>query len=183
MDFFVALLLFLGPLIVFGVLIGRTLESRHFRRLEQHAQANAGFFVTQLKSFPYAISADAAKSGAPIGAVTPTLVCTEVVIASDYLKNFFASWRNFFGGEVRSYSRMTDRAKREAVARLIDQAKALGFNAICNVRVETAEIGDRRKKGAQAMASCLAYATAYHCVEASGRGAMGGLTPDVAWNG
>jgi uncharacterized protein YbjQ (UPF0145 family) len=181
MEFLVGLLFFLVPLIVFGVLIGRTIESRHFRRLEQHAQENAGFFVTQLKSFPYAAANGGRKSDG--GAIAPTLICTEVVIASDYLKNFFASWRNFFGGEVRSYSRMTDRAKREAIARLIDQAKSLGFNAICNVRVETAEIGDRRKKGAQAMASCLAYATAYHCDEASCRGAMSGKSSDATWNG
>lgn len=177
MEFIIGLLFFVVPLFVCGVLIGRTMESRHFRRLEQHAQANADFLVTQLRSFPYAQPAAFGKSGS--GMVAPTLICSEVVIASDYLKNFFASWRNFFGGEVRSYSRMTDRAKREAVARLIDQAKALGFNAICNVRVETAEIGDRRKQGAQAMASCLAYATAYHCVEAGKRGDVTGNSLDA----
>jgi len=181
MDFLIGLLFFLVPLVVFGVLIGRTIESRHFRRLEQHAQANADFFVTQLKSFPYAAATGLGKPTA--GTVAPTLICAEVVIASDYLKNFFASWRNFFGGEVRSYSRMTDRAKREAIARLIDQAKSLGFNAICNVRVETAEIGDRRKKGAQAMASCLAYATAYYCEEASRRGSVNPSSLDAPWNG
>lgn len=176
MEFLIGLLFFLVPLIVCGVLIGRTLEARHFRRLEQHAQENADFFVTQLKAFPYAVPTGTARP--PAGTVAPTLICAEVVIASDYLKNFFASWRNFFGGEVRSYSRMTDRAKREAVARLIDQAKALGFNAICNVRVETAEIGDRRKQGAQAMASCLAYATAYY-YDPANRGLKSGSARDT----
>jgi uncharacterized protein YbjQ (UPF0145 family) len=153
MEFIIGLLFFLVPLVVCGVLIGRFVERAHLRRLQAHEDARQDFFVTQLKTYPLGI-----RNPAP-----PTLVCAEVVVASDYLKNFFASWRNLFGGEVRSYTRMTDRAKREALKRLIDQARDMGYNALCNVRVETAEIGDRRKKGAQAMASCLAYGTAYHC--------------------
>lgn len=153
MEFLIGLLFVVVPLFVFGVVIGRWVERSHFQSLEAHEQTRGDFMVTQLKSYP----------GSVRGQVSPTLICAEVVIASDYLKNFFASWRNIFGGEVRSYSRMTDRAKREALRRLIDQARALGYNAICNVRVESVEIGDRRKKGAQAMSSCLAYATAYHC--------------------
>ena len=159
MEFLIGLLFFLVPLIVCGVIIGRTLESRHLKRLAEHEVSHKDFLVTQLKSFPEAaMGSQLQNAGA---AATPQLLCTEVVIASDYLKNFFASWRNIFGGEVRSYSRMTDRAKREAIARLVTEAEGLGYNAICNVRVETAEIGDRRKKGAQAMASCIAYGTAY----------------------
>jgi uncharacterized protein YbjQ (UPF0145 family) len=153
MEFLIGILLFIVPLFVCGVLIGRYVEQSHFKSLQAHEQARGDFMVTQLKSYPHAIQ----------GSLAPTMICAEVVIASDYLKNFFAAWRNIFGGEVRSYSRMTDRAKREALRRLIDQARALGYNALCNVRVETAEIGDRRQKGAQAMSSCLAYATAYQC--------------------
>ncbi len=152
MDIIIGLLVFFVPLIIFGVLIGRMVEKAHLRELETHEQARQDFLVTQLKSYPNARDSQLA----------PALVCAEVVIASDYLKNFFASWRNVFGGEVRSYTRMTERAKREALRRLIDEARSLGYNALCNVRVESADIGDRRKKGAQAMASCLAYATAYH---------------------
>jgi len=137
--------------LVCGVLIGRNVEQSHFRRLEAHEAEHRDFLVTQVKTFPKAI----------VGKNPPTLVCAEVVIASDYLKNFFASWRGFFGGEVRSYTRMTERAKREVVARLTREAKSMGYNAICNVRIETAEIGRSQTKGQAAMASCLGYATAY----------------------
>ncbi|MBX3419235.1 MAG: heavy metal-binding domain-containing protein [Pirellulaceae bacterium] len=153
LELFIGLLFFMVPAVVFGMIFGRTIEKRHLRRLDEHDSKYRGFLVTQVKSFPDAVP----------GNQPPTLICSEVVIASDYLKNFFASWRNFFGGEVRSYSRMTERAKREVVARLVTEAEALGYNAICNVRIETAEIGNRRQKGAQAMSSCIGYATAYHC--------------------
>lgn len=137
--------------LICGVLIGRTVENQHFRQLEAHEEAVKDFLVTQVKTFP----------GAVPGKNPPTLVCAEVVIASDYLKNFLASWRGFFGGEMKSYSRMTERAKREVIARLVQQAQALGYNAICNVRIETAEIGRAQVKGKPAMASCLGCATAY----------------------
>ncbi len=153
MEFIIGLLFFVVPLIICGVLIGQFVERSHFKSLQAHEQERGDFLITQVKSYPSAIR----------GQLPPTLVCAEVVIASDYLKNFFASWRNLFGGEVRSYSRMTERAKREVIRRLVDQAKSQGYNAICNVRIETAEIGDRRQKGAQAMSSCIAYATAYQC--------------------
>ncbi|XZE19184.1 YbjQ family protein [Pirellulaceae bacterium SH449] len=152
MEFLIGLLFTVVPLFVFGVLIGRWVEKSHLRTLVDHEQSRQGFLVTQLKTYPNAIS----------GQQPPSLLTSEVVIASDYLKNFLASWRNLFGGEVRSYSRMADRSKREAIRRLVDQARGLGYNALCNVRVEAVEIGERRKRGAQAMSCCIAYGTAYY---------------------
>lgn len=152
MEFLIGLLFTIVPLFVFGVLIGRWVEKSHLRKLADHEQSRQDFLLTQLKTYPNAV----------VGQKPPSLLTSEVVIASDYLKNFLASWRNIFGGEVRSYSRMADRSKREAIRRLIDQARALGYNALCNVRVESVEIGERRKKGAQAMSCCIAYGTAYY---------------------
>lgn len=152
------LVFFVLMTLICGVLIGRTVEKEHFRQLEAHEAANRDFLVTQVKTFPHALA----------GKNPPTLVCAEVVIASDYLKNFLASWRGFFGGEMKSYSRMTERAKREVIARLVHQAQALGYNAICNVRIETAELGRAQTKGKPAMASCLGYATAYWVDPAGG---------------
>lgn len=152
MEIIFTLVLFVVMVLFCGILMGRTVERNHFRRLEEHDREFKDFLVTQVKTFPAAIP----------GKQPPMLVCSEVVIASDYLKNFFAAWRSFFGGEVKSYSRMTERAKREAIARLVVQAHHMGYNAICNVRIETAEIGDRRTKGQSAMSSCIGYATAYY---------------------
>lgn len=158
-ELILGVIFFVLPLSIFGLLIGRTIERRHFRRLDADDAVHRDFLVTQLKSFPSAVG----------GASPPTLVVAEVVIASDYLKNFFASWRSFFGGEVRSYTRITERAKREAIARLVRQAEAAGYNAVCNVRVETVDMGgnnsSRRKN---AMSGCIASGTAYHVSAAAG---------------
>ncbi|MCH2203131.1 MAG: heavy metal-binding domain-containing protein [Fuerstiella sp.] len=151
----VNLLLFLAPFVVFGLIIGRTVEKQHFRRLDAYDAAHEGFLITQIKSFPMAKHVEPA----------PSLVVAEVVIASDYLKSWFAKWRNLFGGEVRSFQTLQTRAKREAVARLRQTAIDQGFNAMCNVRVESADVGGSTmvsRIGTAPMAAVIATATAYH---------------------
>ena len=147
----VQILVVVVPLFVFGILCGRTIEKRHFRSLEEREKQNTDFIQSQLRSFPLC-----SPNTRP-----PTLVVTEVVIASDYLKSFLASWRNLFGGEVRSFSSLQERAKRESVSRLIDQAKQQGYNAICNVRIESADVGGGSASRKVPMAAVLASATAY----------------------
>ncbi|QDS99794.1 YbjQ family protein [Adhaeretor mobilis] len=143
--------LFLFFLILVGWIFGRTAERRHYARLQGRESANGSFLVTTLKSFP------AATAG-----TTPGMVVAETVVATDYLKSFLANIRRLFGGEVRSYHSLLGRARREATQQLVEQAQALGHNAICNVRIQTADVGGSTasKKGA-AMVAVLASATAY----------------------
>lgn len=148
---FLFLLFFLG----LGLFVGRAVERAHFRSLEQRESECGDFVVTQLASFP---------GIAPDG-LEPTAFFAEAVIASDYLKNFLAGFRNLIGGEVASYSSMLERARREALLRIIDQAREAGYNAVCNVRFQAADVGGANvasgKKRAAVMAPILASATAY----------------------
>ena len=148
----IQLLSFLVPLVLFGLIIGRTVEKRHFARLDDFDAAHQGFLVTQLKSFPMAYHVEPA----------PSLLVAEVVIASDYLKSWFAKWRNLFGGEVRSFQTLQTRAKREAVVRLTQMAIDQGYNAMCNVRIESADVGGSNAQRKVPMAAVIATATAYH---------------------
>jgi uncharacterized protein YbjQ (UPF0145 family) len=154
---------FAGPLLIFGVLIGRNVEKSHIKRLDADDELHRDFLITQLKSFPM-------RSG---DGPTPTLVVSEAVIASDYLKSWLASWRNIFGGEVRSFQKLQSRAKREALVRLRRAAMSNGYNALCNVRVDSADIGGGTSSRKTPMASVIASGTAY-CVEA--RSATAGST-------
>ncbi len=151
MEVIIGLLFFVAPLVVFGLLIGRTVERKHLRRLDEHDESHRHFLITQVKSFPSAMQ----------GERPPTLVVAEVVIASDYLKTFMASWRGIFGGEVRSFTTITSRAKREAIARMVREADALGYNALCNVRVDPADVGGNNTQRKNPMAACIASGTAY----------------------
>ena len=148
----IELSIFILPLVVFGLIIGRTVEKRHIRRLDEFDAEHEDFLITQLKSFPMAVYSDQPSS----------LVVAEVVIASDYLKSWFAQWRNLFGGEVRSFQTLQTRAKREAVLRMTQTAIDQGFNAMCNVRIESADVGGGTGGNKTPMAAVIATATAYH---------------------
>ncbi|MEM8866066.1 MAG: heavy metal-binding domain-containing protein [Planctomycetota bacterium] len=139
-------------LLALGFFAGTTTERRHFRRLEEREEENRGFVVTQLKTFP----------GGSVVSPAPQIFMAEAVIASDYLKTFLSGIRKFFGGELKSYESLLERARREALLRIIDQARAAGYDTACNLRYETADIGGATnpKKGVVTVA-VIATATAY----------------------
>jgi uncharacterized protein YbjQ (UPF0145 family) len=137
-----------------GFFVGGHVERRHFRLLDEREGANGDFLITQLKSYPWAVS----------GPSPPTLLCGEAVIASDYLKTFLAGLRKIFGGEMRSYQSLLIRARREALQRLIEEAKVQGYNAVCNVRYYSTDIaGASKRRSKVVMVTLLVTGTAYHC--------------------
>jgi uncharacterized protein YbjQ (UPF0145 family) len=87
------------------------------------------------------------------------LVAGSVVISVDYFKRFLAGLRNIFGGRVRSYESLLDRARREAILRMKAEAKALGADMVFNIKMETASISKGRRNAIGAV-EVLAYGTA-----------------------
>jgi len=141
-------------LITLGYIAGSIAERRHLARLTDRERDNGSFLVTQLKSFPACAQNELA----------PQMIVGEVVIASDYFKTFLAKLRGLFGGEVRSFHSLLSRARREATQRVVEQSRKLGYNAICNLRIETADVGgSSSSKRKAAMVAVIASATAYHC--------------------
>jgi uncharacterized protein YbjQ (UPF0145 family) len=93
----------------------------------------------------------------PAGA---TLVTGATVIAADYLKTFLSGFRMIFGGEMRSYSSMIERARREARLRMVEEARHKGALAVINVRFETSPIALNTGRNAAPMSEVLCYGTA-----------------------
>ena len=71
------------------------------------------------------------------------LVISHVVLGCDYGKQLLARVRDIFGGEVRSFRRVLDRGRREALLRMQQQADQLGSDLVVNVRFTTAMLGSR----------------------------------------
>lgn len=67
--------------------------------------------------------------------------------------DFMAALRNVVGGEIVDYTKMLSEAREQAVDRMIEQAKALGANAVVGVRFSTSMV-------MSAAAEILAYGTA-----------------------
>ena len=68
-------------------------------------------------------------------------------------KDILAALKNLVGGELRAYTELMTDARREATERMLEQAKALGANAIVNVRYTTSMV-------AGGAAELYAYGTA-----------------------
>jgi uncharacterized protein YbjQ (UPF0145 family) len=72
-----------------------------------------------------------------------------------------ASLRALVGGRVKSFEPLLDRARREALLRMREQARARGFDAVINTRLETSRLASSRQSGNKtAGIEILAYGTA-----------------------
>ena len=68
------------------------------------------------------------------------LVTGSTVRAKNAVKDFGASMKNMFGGEIKSYTELLEEARKEALERMVAQATALQANAVINVRFSTSAI-------------------------------------------
>jgi len=137
-------------LAVCGFLVGTFLERRHFEsiRLREKEFARIPIFPTK--------GTDPDKS-----VHDGALVVASIVVSLDYFKRILAGFRNIFGGNVRSYESLLDRAKREAILRLKEQAP--DCDAIINLRLATSTLANTqsKKKGIGGV-EVIAYGTAIH---------------------
>jgi uncharacterized protein YbjQ (UPF0145 family) len=67
--------------------------------------------------------------------------------------NILAGLRSIIGGEIHEYTALLEEARRHAVDRLMQNATAMGANAIVMMRFDSSEIG-------QVMSEIVAYGTA-----------------------
>ena len=122
-------------LISLGYFFGRLAEKKHYKN------------IIAREKVMISLPAMASRMPPQDGNYDQMLVSGSVVIANDYFKMFVAGLRNLFGGQMRSYETLLDRARREAVLRMKDKAKALGAEAVFNVKYEASNIsGQSRKK-------------------------------------
>lgn len=87
------------------------------------------------------------------------LVIGSVVIAQDYFKMIVAGIMNLFGMNLTTYETLLDRARREALVRMRQQAQHLGYNQIYGVRLEVSNINQLGS-----MVEAIAYGTAVNTV-------------------
>ncbi len=142
---------FLLFLILLGLIAGKAAERAHFRSLRRREEETRHVLLTNLKSFPGGVRAGSSVQ----------IVQGDAVIATDYLKTFLAGLRKIIGGEIRSYESLMVRARREAVMRMVEAAVNLGCDSVCNIRLNTADIGGGTRRRGVAMVEMMATGTAY----------------------
>jgi len=70
-------------------------------------------------------------------------------------KDIIAAFKNILGGEIQEYTKLMGESREQALDRMINEAKALGANAITDVRFSTSYI-------MQNAAEILVYGTAVY---------------------
>lgn len=70
-------------------------------------------------------------------------------------KDIIALFKNIVGGEIEEYTKLMGESREQAIDRMINEAKALGANAVVNCRFSTSYI-------MQSASEILAYGTAVY---------------------
>ena len=76
-----------------------------------------------------------------------------VVQSKNFGKDFMASMKTLVGGEIAGYTEMLVEARQIATKRMVDEADALGADAVINVRFGSSAV-------MQGAAEVIAYGTA-----------------------
>lgn len=132
-------------LVVIGFFSGSFFEKRHYAEIERRERELRPIPVTNVREL------DTTRE-----IVASRLVMGSVVISVDAFKSMMGGLQSFFGGRVSSYETLVDRARREAVLRMMDEAA--GAHTLVNLRIETSIVGDPGESAGSIEA--LAYATA-----------------------
>ena len=76
-----------------------------------------------------------------------------VVQSKNFGKDFIAGMKTLVGGEITGYTEMLNEARQIAVKRMVDEAEALGADAVVNIRYGSSAV-------MQGAAEVIAYGTA-----------------------
>jgi uncharacterized protein YbjQ (UPF0145 family) len=128
---------------------GRRVERKHYQSIRAREQELRMLPAVTFRQIPRAWAVDG------IGVVSGS-----VVISVDYFKRFLAGLRTLVGGRIRGYETLLDRARREAILRCKEEARARGFQAVVNLRLETTRISRAsRNSRATAGVEVIAFGT------------------------
>ncbi len=142
-------LLFLCFTLLLTYCIGRNIEKKHFKSIQQRE-------IALIKKPIINFGAKKWRPKRPIKKME--MVSGEVVISGDYFKNFVAGIKNFFGGRLTPFESIMDRARREAILRM--REKARNAHIIVNTRIEAIMVNDTFNPNAIPQCAVIAYGTA-----------------------
>ncbi len=137
-------------LVIIAYFIGSAIERRHFESIRAREDAIHGFPMLTFETLP-----------ADWRVKSTELVTGSTVVSLDYFKRIIAGLRAIVGGRVKTYEPLLDRARREALLRMAEDARRRGFDAVINVRLETSRLANATRDG-QGIAGIemLAFGTA-----------------------
>jgi uncharacterized protein YbjQ (UPF0145 family) len=140
-------LLILIALIALGYFAGSMAERKHYRSIQKREKYFLDLPAVTIKNVTHSGEIEQA-----------VLVSGSAVISVDYFKRMLAGFRGIIGGRVKSYESLLDRARREAILRMKEQARTA--DVIVNLRIETSSISKGNRQKNVGTVEALAYGTA-----------------------
>ncbi len=131
-----------------GFFVGGATERSHLRSLESREAQFKDMRVNNLK-----------RIAQPESVAVASMVVGQVVIATDYYKSLVTSLKNMIGGEMKAVKSLCTRARREALLRLMEEARTLGATEVWNVRYGFSNIAGTGSQAAIQI-ELIAYGTA-----------------------
>lgn len=132
-----------------GYSFGRIAEKKHYRSI-----------ITREKQFKDIIAVNSRIPPVSDVHLSSCLVAGSVVVSVDYFKRFLSGLRALVGGRVVAYESLLDRARREAILRMKQQARELNADMVFNIKIETSSIS-KNARGKIGSIEVLAYGTAF----------------------
>ncbi|MEO0615210.1 MAG: heavy metal-binding domain-containing protein [Pseudomonadota bacterium] len=136
-------------ILVIAYLTGTILERRHFADIRDREARMQRFPTTTFETIPDDWEVADCE-----------LLAESVVVSLDYFKRVIAGLRAIVGGRITTYEPLLDRARREAVLRVTEKAKAEGFDAVINLRLETSRMANSETGQGIGGIEILAFGTA-----------------------
>ncbi len=137
-------------ILIFAYFVGSRIEKKHFENIRRREADARNFPVVSFRTMPEDWNVGSSN-----------LVTGNIVISLDYFKRVIASLKGLIGGRIKTYEPLLDRARREAMLRMIESARAQGYDAVINVRLETSRLANARRDGKGiAGVEMFAYGTA-----------------------
>jgi uncharacterized protein YbjQ (UPF0145 family) len=137
-------LLFTVVPLLFSWIFGNIYQRKKQEELEVRVESFGTDNLTTLKSPPTQVSA----SG---------LLTANIIMSVSWWQKLVGGIKTIFGGQVQTWDGILAWARKEAMQRLREQARAEGFDNVINVRLETSEI--QSSKGRNTAVEILAYGT------------------------
>ncbi|MEF9994831.1 MAG: heavy metal-binding domain-containing protein [Acinetobacter sp.] len=141
MDGFILKICITLVLFFIGWGFGRFIEQKHLRELDEKERLLSHIYIDTNKF--------------QTSNYQGQLISSNVVISHDYFKYIIAQIQNFFGGRLTTYESVVERARREAIVRLKQEAEKVGAKQIMGLRLSTTELGMQG-----GMVEVFAYGTA-----------------------
>lgn len=132
-----------------GLFFGKHIEKKHYASIKEREEKYKNVVVLSDKDLQNIKNVEG----------DGVLMEEGTVVSIDAFKKLMAAFVNLFGGRMKAYESLVDRARREAILKLKESAVSAGYNCIANLRIETSSISKNAKQNVGAV-EAMAYGSA-----------------------